>query len=70
MNGQTSDSRAPSLVDVVKKKSLRPSDTVFTTIRDLQTIGGTKAKGFSKHRKFGAGKFNFISNPGVRYVNV
>ncbi|EPB77175.1 deoxyribonuclease II [Ancylostoma ceylanicum] len=43
---------APSLVDVVKKKSLPKSATVFTTIRELQTLNGTKAKGFSKHRKF------------------
>ncbi|KAK6741594.1 hypothetical protein RB195_009453 [Necator americanus] len=43
---------APSLVDVVNKKSLPRSATVFTTIRSIQTLGGKKAEGFSKHKKF------------------
>ncbi|EYC35768.1 hypothetical protein Y032_0986g3296 [Ancylostoma ceylanicum] len=45
---------APSLVDVVNKKSLSNSDTIFTTIRGLETLDGKRARGFSKHKKFGA----------------
>ncbi|RCN29765.1 deoxyribonuclease II [Ancylostoma caninum] len=45
---------APSLEDVVNKRSLSSADTVFTTIRGIETLNGKKAKGFSKHKKFGA----------------
>ncbi|EYB87504.1 hypothetical protein Y032_0261g544 [Ancylostoma ceylanicum] len=43
---------APVLEDVVSKKSLKRSDTVYTTIRGIETLGGKKVKGFSKHKKF------------------
>ncbi|CAJ0600388.1 unnamed protein product [Cylicocyclus nassatus] len=44
---------APSLVDVVNKKSLPKSATVFNTIRGIETLGGMKLKAFSKHKKYG-----------------
>ncbi|KIH57045.1 deoxyribonuclease II [Ancylostoma duodenale] len=43
---------APVLEDVVSKKSLKRSDAVYTTIRGIETLGGRKVKGFSKHKKF------------------
>ncbi|RCN28119.1 deoxyribonuclease-2 domain protein [Ancylostoma caninum] len=53
---------APSLVDVVAKRSLPNSATVFKTIRELETLNGTKAKGFSKNKKFGQDLwYNFIA---------
>ncbi|KAL6728022.1 hypothetical protein Aduo_009835 [Ancylostoma duodenale] len=45
---------APSLVDVAAKRTLPSSATVFKTIRELKTLNGTIAKGFSKHKRFGA----------------
>ncbi|RCN27966.1 deoxyribonuclease-2 domain protein [Ancylostoma caninum] len=45
---------APSLVDVVNKKSLSKSSTDFTTIRKIVTLDGKKAKGFAKGKRFGA----------------
>ncbi|KIH65728.1 hypothetical protein ANCDUO_03947 [Ancylostoma duodenale] len=58
--------RAPSLQDVVSKKSLPKSATVFTTIRELETLDGTRAKGFSKHRKFAADLWHDFTAP---YLN-
>ncbi|KAL6728580.1 hypothetical protein Aduo_010342 [Ancylostoma duodenale] len=45
---------APPLVDVVKKRPLSKSSTDFTTIRTIVTLGGKKAKGFAKSKRFGA----------------
>ncbi|EPB76495.1 deoxyribonuclease-2 domain protein [Ancylostoma ceylanicum] len=45
---------APSLVDVVNKKSPSKSASDFTTIRTIVTLNGKKAKGFAKGKKFGA----------------
>ncbi|KHJ86510.1 deoxyribonuclease II [Oesophagostomum dentatum] len=45
---------APSLVDVINKKSLRSSTRIFTTVRGIETLGGKKAKAFSKNKRFGA----------------
>ncbi|CAJ0600396.1 unnamed protein product [Cylicocyclus nassatus] len=44
---------APSLVDVVNKKSLSKSATIFSTIRRIETLGGKKLIAFSKHKKYG-----------------
>ncbi|VDM78824.1 unnamed protein product [Strongylus vulgaris] len=40
------DYRAPALQDVVKRKSLGRKNTVYTTIRNIQTLGGKKLAGF------------------------
>ncbi|RCN23944.1 deoxyribonuclease II [Ancylostoma caninum] len=42
---------APVLMSVVNRKSLTRSDTIFTTIRGIQTVDGKKVKAFSKHKK-------------------
>ncbi|KAK6751106.1 hypothetical protein RB195_002838 [Necator americanus] len=43
---------APSLQDVIFKKSLTRKDTIFTSHRIIQTQGGKKVLAFSKHKKF------------------
>ncbi|KAK6741657.1 hypothetical protein RB195_009496 [Necator americanus] len=57
---------APSLLDVVNKKSLPRSATVYTTIRSIQTLGGKKAEAFSKHRNFGKDLWHDFIAPNLK----
>ncbi|KHJ89009.1 deoxyribonuclease II [Oesophagostomum dentatum] len=42
---------APVLEDVVNRKSLGRSDSIYTTIANIKTLKGKKITGFSKHKK-------------------
>ncbi|KAK6741661.1 hypothetical protein RB195_009498 [Necator americanus] len=57
---------APSLLDVVSKKSLPRSATAFSTIRSIKTLGGKQAEAFSKHKKFGKDLWHDLIAPVLR----
>ncbi|KHJ78894.1 deoxyribonuclease II, partial [Oesophagostomum dentatum] len=42
---------APVLEDVVKRRSLGRSETIYTTIANIKTLNGKKITTFSKHKK-------------------
>ncbi|KJH46389.1 deoxyribonuclease II [Dictyocaulus viviparus] len=44
--------RFPVLVNIAKKQSLTKTDTVYTKISKLSTVGGMKLSIFAKHKKF------------------